>query len=83
MDPLGVVSGGQRFGMFGVPSLWGHRRSALVVRTGGCHGEPDTHRIPAIRFGIPLYRGLIELDPSHRREWQIVQSQFDLRDLSP
>jgi len=26
---------------------------------------------------------LIESGPSHRREWQIVQSQFDLRDLSP
>ena len=43
----------------------------------------ETLGIPAIRFGIPRYLGLIEPDPYHRREWRIVQSQFDLRDLSP
>jgi len=42
----------------------------------------ETPGIPAIRFEIPRYLGLIEPDPYHRREWRIIPSQFDFRDTS-
>ena len=37
--------------------------------------------IPAIRFGVPRYRSLMEPDPFQRQEWQIVQSWLNLRDF--
>ena len=63
--------------------LNGRRYRVAWVGPGSLHGQFDANRIPAIRCGIPRYRGLIEPDPYHRREWRIVQSQFDLHDLSP
>ena len=60
------------------------RNNGPVFIEGGRQSRGvDANRIPAIRFGIPRHWDSIESGPSHRREWQIVQSQFDLRDLSP
>ena len=38
---------------------------------------------PAISVRFSRFRGTVQQDPVQRQETQIVQSQFDLRDLLP
>ena len=38
---------------------------------------------PAIQFRFSRFHGTVQQGPVQRQETQIVQSQFDLRDLLP
>jgi len=39
--------------------------------------------IPAIRVRFSRFRGTVQQGPVQRQDWQIVQSQLDLRYLLP
>ena len=45
--------------------------------------DMTTPAIPAKRFRFSRFRGTVQQGPVQWQEWQIVQSQFDLRDLLP
>ena len=57
------------------------------IAGAGCRGPSERRRggrgSPAIQFCFSRFRGTVQYDPAQLQETQIVQSQFDLRDLLP